>query len=66
MTGDVNFEDVLKFFESHGWKLKRIQGKNRVFTKKDQKPWNIPVGNRKVDVEYVKRFKRFLKERGED
>ena len=61
----VGFEEVLELFETHGWKLQRIYGPHRVFVKKGELPWLIPVHDRKVDAEYVKKFKEFLKERGE-
>ena len=65
MTDKVEFQRVLEMFEAHGWKLKRICEPYRVFVKGDELPWLIPVEDRKVDAEYVAKFKRFLKERGE-
>lgn len=65
MTEWVSFEEVLCLFESHGWKLKKIRGPYRVFVKKGELPWQIPVHNKKVHIEYVERFKEFLKQRGE-
>ena len=65
MTNYVDFEKILELFESHGWKLQRIYEPYRVFIKEGQLPWLIPVHDRKVDAEYVKKFKEFLKERGE-
>ncbi|MHC4071787.1 MAG: hypothetical protein ACYSWW_07675 [Planctomycetota bacterium] len=66
MAQNVDFEEVLKLFESHDWKLKKIQEPYRVFVRgKEELPWLIPVRNKKVDAEYVKRFKEFLEERGE-
>jgi len=55
----------LDLFESHGWKLQKIYEPYRVFVKKGELPWLIPVYNKKVDAEYVKKFKEFLEERGE-
>jgi len=52
-------------FESYGWKLQKIYEPYRVFVKKGELPWLIPVHNKKVDAEYVKKFKEFLEERGE-
>jgi len=65
MTEPVGFEEVLGLFESHGWKLQRIWEPYRVFVKEGELPWLIPVHNRKVAVEYVEKFKKFPKERGE-
>ena len=65
MKEHFNFEEVLELFESYGWKLQKIYEPYRVFTKKDELPWLIPVHDKKVDAEYVKKFKAFLKERGE-
>ena len=59
------FIDVLDLFESHGWKLQKIYEPYRVFVKQGEFPWLIPVHDKKVDVEYVKKFKEFLGERGE-
>ncbi len=61
----VDFEKVLGLFESHGWKLQKIYEPYRVFVKEGELPWLIPVRERKVDAEYVERFKKFLKDRGE-
>ena len=66
MAMDADFEEVLELFESHGWKLQKIFEPYRVFVReKEELPWLIPVHNKKVDVEYVKKFKESLKERGE-
>jgi hypothetical protein len=65
MTELVGFEEVLRLFESHGWKLQRIWQPYRVFVKEGELPWLIPVHNRKVALDYVEKFKKFLKERGE-
>ncbi|MBW8040252.1 MAG: hypothetical protein FVQ85_09665 [Planctomycetes bacterium] len=65
MDDYVGFQEVLELFESHGWKLKKIYQPYRVFVKEAELPWLIPVHDKKVDVEYVKKFKEFLKERGE-
>ena len=61
----VDFHQVLVLFESYGWKLQKIYEPYRVFVREGELPWLIPVHNKKVDVEYVKKFKEFLKERGE-
>lgn len=60
MDENVGFEQVLKLFESHGWKLKKIYEPYRVFSKEGQLPWLIPVHDKKVDIEYVQKFKKFL------
>ncbi len=65
MAGQNGFEEVLDLFETHGWKLKIIVQHSRVFVKEGEPPWLIPVHNKKVDAEYVKRFKDFLQGRGE-
>ena len=65
MKDHVGFEEVLELFESRGWKLQKIYEPYRVFVKKGELPWLIPVHNKKVDAEYVKKFKEFLEERGE-
>ncbi len=65
MADYVDFEKVLELFESHGWKLQKIYEPYRVFVKKGELPWLIPVHDKKVDVEYVKKFKEFLEDRGE-
>jgi hypothetical protein len=65
MSREVEFEEVLRLFESHGWKLQKIYEPYRVFIKQGELPWLIPVHDRKVDAEYVEKFKQFLKDRGE-
>jgi len=65
MGDRITFEEVLELFESHGWKLQKIYEPYRVFVKEGELPWLIPVDDRKVDVDYVEKFKQFLKERGE-
>lgn len=65
MANYVDFEEVLELFESHGWKLQKIYEPYRVFVKEEELPWLIPVHDRKVNAEYVKKFKEFLKDRGE-
>ena len=66
MAQNVDFVEVLKLFESHGWKLYRIDKPYRVFLSgKDELPWLIPVHDKKVDAEYVEKFKEFLEERSE-
>ncbi|HCO93364.1 MAG TPA: hypothetical protein DIU00_05340 [Phycisphaerales bacterium] len=65
MKEQVSFEEVLELFESHGWKLQKIYESYRVFVKQGELPWLIPVHDKKVDAEYVKKFKEFLEDRGE-
>lgn len=65
MAQSVDFKEVLEFFESYGWKLQKIYEPYRVFVKQGELPWLIPVHDKKVDAEYVKKFKEFLEERGE-
>jgi len=65
MAQKADFEVVLKLFESYGWKLQKIFEPYRVFVREGELPWLVPVHNKKVDVEYVTKFKEFLKERGE-
>jgi len=65
MAQNVDFEELLELFESHGWKLQKIYEPYRVFVKESELPWLIPVHHKKVDIEYVKKFKEFLKSRGE-
>lgn len=65
MDDYINFEKVLVLFESHGWKLQKIYEPYRVFVKHGELPWLIPVHDKKVDSEYVKKFKEFLEERSE-
>jgi hypothetical protein len=65
MADLIDFEKVLELFELHGWKLKKIYEPYRVFVKEGELPWLIPVHGRKVDVEYVEKFKKFLRDRGE-
>jgi hypothetical protein len=75
MIDEVDFEEILALFRSHGYELKLLWPKGiwgnqdyAVFKSDNalELPWLIPVGdNGKVDIEYVKKFTEFLKERGE-
>jgi len=65
MADLIEFEKVLELFESHGWKLQRTYEPYRVFVKEGELPWLIPVHDRKVDDEYVKKFKEFLESQRE-
>ena len=65
MTARIEFSHVLELFEENGWHLQKIYEPYRVFVKGGELPWLIPVHDRKVDAEYVAKFKSFLKERGE-
>ena len=58
------FEDVLKLFESRGWRLQKIWEPYRVFMKQGELPFLIPVHGQKVDIEYVNKIKAFFRERG--
>jgi len=65
MAGDWKFEELVEFAKSHGWVFQRIRGNCRVFNyKKDSSvlPFECPVHNKKVSIEYVERFKRIVKE----
>ena len=65
MIKSVEFHQVLVLFESNGWKLQKIYEPYRVFVKQGELPWLIPVHDKKVDAEYVKKFKEFLEDRNE-
>lgn len=57
----VSFKAVIELFEAHGWKLKKICGPYRVFTKEGEPlPFLIPVHEKKVHVEYFNKAKAFL------
>ena len=75
MIDEVDFEEVRALFRSHGYELKLLwpkgiwSNRDHALFKSDDAlglPWLIPVAdNGKVDIEYVKKFKEFLKERRE-
>lgn len=65
MRNEIEFSHVLELFEENGWHLQKIYKPYRVFVKEGELPWLIPVFDRKVDAEYVAKFKRFHQERGE-
>ncbi len=66
MANEVDFEQVLRLFESHGWKLKKIYEPYRVFIREGELPWLIPVKDRKVDIEYVRKFEKFIEQKGRE
>ena len=62
----VDFEDVLKLFESEGYKLQRLESEYRILKDSkgyDKLPWPIPVKKGKVDIYYVEKFKEYIKNR---
>jgi len=63
MADSVPFEEVLELFESRGWRLQKIWEPYRVFMKKGELPFLIPVHEQKVSVEYVDKIEAFFRER---
>ncbi len=63
MAESVPFAEVLKLFESQGWRLQKIWEPYRVFMKEGELPFLIPVHGQKVSVEYVNKIKAFFRER---
>jgi hypothetical protein len=64
MSKNVKFQEVLRLFESHGWKLKKIWEPYRVFTKDGEPlPFLIPVHNQEVDIKYVEKIKEYFENR---
>ena len=57
------FVEVLELFKKNGWKLHRIVGCHRIFTKAGENPCVIPVRNRKVDALYVEEDVQFFSEK---
>ena len=60
MEDRVAFVEVLQLLESHGWKLTGIWRPYLVFTKSGHLPILIPVHDRKVDIEYVRKINEIL------
>jgi hypothetical protein len=60
MTGSVEFEKILKLFESPGWVLQKIWPPYRVFMKEGELPFLIPVHEGKVNDEYVKKINDYF------
>jgi hypothetical protein len=59
----IEFEKVLKLFESKGFVLQKVWGNYRVFQRNpDELPWLVPVVNGKVSVDYVEKFKQWCDE----
>ena len=63
MADSVPFEEVLELFESRGWRLQKIWEPYRVFMKKGELPFLIPVHEQKVSAEYVDKIEAFFRER---
>ena len=62
-----SFEEFLEFTKSYGYEFIGFWNPYRVFSNRDEPdelPWFIPVHEKKVDVEYVKKFKEWLKSKG--
>jgi len=63
MENWIEFEKVLKLFESKGFVLHKMWGSYRVFQRDpDELPWLVPVVNGKVSVDYVEKFKQWCDE----
>jgi len=62
------FEEFLEYAKSYGYEFIGFwESSYRVFANRkepDELPWFIPVDERKVDTEYVKKFKKWLKVKG--
>jgi hypothetical protein len=61
------FERFLEFADAYGYKLMGFWNPYRVFVNPDEPdalPWLVPVHEGIVDIEYVKKFKRWLKRKG--
>jgi hypothetical protein len=65
MAKDMDFEEVLKLFEKNGWVLQRIWSPYRIFMKKGELPFLIPVQEGKVNDEYVKKIKDYFEGKGQ-
>jgi hypothetical protein len=63
MAESVPFAEVLELFESQGWRLQKIWEPYRVFMKKGELPFLIPVHGQKVSVDYVDKIEAFFRER---
>jgi predicted RNA binding protein YcfA (HicA-like mRNA interferase family) len=60
---EVPFSNVLAFLEAHGWVLQRVWGPYRVFvSERDPLPFLIPVCDRKVSEEYIKKIEKLVGE----
>jgi hypothetical protein len=67
MAEHWTFERFLEFARSYGYEFMGFWNSYRVFVNKsdpDELPWLIPVYERKIDIEYVKKFKKWLKRKG--
>ena len=65
MSRDFEFEEIVDLFESHGWVLQKIYKPYRVFIKKGELPWMIPVHEGKVNNEYVKKINDYFESKGQ-
>jgi predicted RNA binding protein YcfA (HicA-like mRNA interferase family) len=63
MKNVVDFQEVLLWAETRGWKLKKIRGNHRVFVKAGFY-FCFPIHARKVRIEYVEKFKQYNSEIG--
>jgi len=63
MAGTVDFVKVLEFGEKFGCKLWRTKGCHRIIIHlRTKKKFYLPVRDRRVDIFYVDRFKKWIKE----
>ena len=67
MAAYWTFERFLELADSYGYKFMGFWIPYRVFVNTndpDELPWLIPVYEGKIDIEYVNKFKRWLKRKG--
>lgn len=67
MADHWDFERFLELAESYGYKFIGFWNPYRVFINADEPdelPWLIPVYRGKIDIEYIEKFKRWLKRKG--
>ncbi|NJO55497.1 MAG: type II toxin-antitoxin system HicA family toxin, partial [Rhodospirillales bacterium] len=60
MPSDIQFKQVRRLLEAHGWVLSRIHGSHHIFTKPEAQTVSIPVHHRKVKAIYVKQIEKLI------
>jgi predicted RNA binding protein YcfA (HicA-like mRNA interferase family) len=64
VSADLEFRDVRKRLEEHGWELSRIRSSHHIFTGPERPTLSIPVRRGKVKPVYGKKVDQAIEQFG--
>ncbi|MBX3361228.1 MAG: type II toxin-antitoxin system HicA family toxin [Phycisphaeraceae bacterium] len=62
MPSDVQFRDLRRLLEHHGWELTRVKGSHHHFRGKGRQPISIPVHKGRVKAIYARQVDQAIEE----